>query len=493
MLTLVFTQVLSMSLTGGLAISVILAARLALKKAPRIFSYALWSVVLFRLICPFSFESLFSLMPVTAQEISGEGSGIRLPQMQTGIAGIDHAVNAAIPASGSGSLSVWMSAGAVLWLTGIVVLLLYSLFSLRQLRKNLKSAILDRDNLYLSESIQTPFVIGMFRPKIYLPATLSGEQKRYIVLHEQTHIRRLDHLIKITSFLTLCIHWFNPLVWLAFFLSGKDMEMSCDEAVIRKLGPDIKQDYSSSLLVLATGRQTISGAPLAFGEGDTKSRVKNVLSYKKPAFWIILTAVAAVAALCVGLAANPLKTRTTKITFPAYQDGRADYNAYIYDTEPFTLSLKLPEGWTVRLPPEEERTPVVAPGLTPVSIFNGEALAATVYYNVFTLYEGDVPRENFWQTVYPELRLSSMFQWDQYTPVKTIETAETATAAVTYLDPNEIENHPGAMPDVPQIEVPGILSYDKDMLVYVAIQFAEDAVITEQQLNEIAQSVALSR
>ena len=147
--------------------------------------------------------------------------------------------------------------------------------------------------------------MGIFYPKIYLPSNLNAAERSYILLHEQTHIKRLDHIFKIISFLVLCVHWFNPFAWIAFFLSGKDMEMSCDEAVIRRLGDEVKKDYSASLLTLATGRRIVSGTPLAFGEGDTKGRIKNVLNYKKPRVWAVLIALPAVVFVVIGLITSP--------------------------------------------------------------------------------------------------------------------------------------------------------------------------------------------
>lgn len=314
MLDNLFLQILNMSFTASIVILFVLVARLLLKKAPKIFSYALWSVVLFRLVCPFSFESLVSLLPSNSAPISDKILYAQTPQINTGITVIDNAVNATLPVPALGAsvnpMQIWTFIGEILWLAGIAILLLYSVISLRRLQNRLKNAVHDKENVYLAEHLATPFVLGFFRPKIYLPAALSPEEKQYILLHEQIHIRRFDHVVRVLSFLVLCVHWFNPLVWVAFFLSGKDMEMSCDEAVIKRLGNDVKKDYSSSLLALATGRPIISGIPLAFGEGDTKSRIKNVLNYKKPGFWFIVITILLVIALSVGLMANP-KSSTT--------------------------------------------------------------------------------------------------------------------------------------------------------------------------------------
>lgn len=314
MLDNLFLQILNMSFTSSIVILFVLVARLLLKKAPKIFSYALWSVILFRLVCPFSFESLVSLLPSNPAPISNKILYAQSPQINTGITGIDNVVNATLPVPAFGAsvnpMQIWTFIGEIVWLAGIAILLLYSVISLIRLQNRLKNAVHEKENVYLAEHLDTPFVLGIFRPKIYLPAALSPEEKQYILLHEQIHIRRFDHVVKVLSFLVLCVHWFNPLVWVAFFLSGKDMEMSCDEAVIKRLGNDVKKEYSSSLLALATGRRIVSGIPLAFGEGDTKGRIKNVLNYRKPAFWVIVITVLLVAALCVGLMANP-KSSTT--------------------------------------------------------------------------------------------------------------------------------------------------------------------------------------
>jgi len=307
----IFLQVLNMSLTASYVILFVLAARLFLKKAPKIFSYALWSVVLFRLICPFSFESLFSLLPINANPIPGDIMYAEVPQINTGINLVDNAANpilstqTAMQGASVNPMQIWVFAGRMIWLAGIAILLIYSVVSLLRLRSDLVGAVKWRDNIYLADHIASPFVMGVIRPKIYLPSALLEREQKYIILHEQTHIRRLDHIIKIIAFLVLIVHWFNPLVWLAFILCVKDMEMSCDESVMKQMDTDIRKEYSASLLSLAAGRRIAAGIPLAFGEGDTKSRIKNVLNYKEPAFWIIIVALVAVLAVLAGLAANP--------------------------------------------------------------------------------------------------------------------------------------------------------------------------------------------
>ncbi|MHA7967522.1 M56 family metallopeptidase [Paenibacillus sp. CAU 1782] len=312
MLPKLFLHILEMSFTASMVILVVLAARLLLKKAPKIYSYGLWSVVLFRLLFPVSLESVVSILPLKASSISQSIGTMTQPEINTGIPVINTVAQTSLPPStpyaSVDPLQIWLFVGGLIWAIGFVSLLLYSVISLVKLRKRLKSAVHCHDNVYTSNRINTAFVMGVLRPNIYVPVHLTDNEKNYILLHEQTHIKRFDHIIKIVGFLVLCVHWFNPLVWLAFFLSVKDMEMSCDEAVIKKLGNDVKKDYSSSLLTLAASRRFIGGTPLAFGEGDTKSRVKNVLRYKKPTVLGLSLATIALAVLCIGLLTNPVES-----------------------------------------------------------------------------------------------------------------------------------------------------------------------------------------
>lgn len=309
MLEPVFLQLLNMSFTASIVIGMVLAVRIILQKVPKVFSYLLWSVVLFRLICPYSFESIYSLLPTNANPISKDILYMQSPITNTGIGVINHSVNAILPAAtpqtSANPLQILLVIFSHIWLLGVAAMLVYSLIALFRLKKELMNATLYRDNIFISSRIHTAFVMGIFSPKIYLPSNLNSTERSYILLHEQTHIRRLDHIFKLFSFLALCIHWFNPFVWAAFFLSSKDMEMSCDEAVIKRLGDDVKKDYSASLLTLATGRRIVSGTPLAFGEGDTKGRIKNVLNYRKPGFWAVSVSVLAIVFMVIGLITSP--------------------------------------------------------------------------------------------------------------------------------------------------------------------------------------------
>ncbi len=319
-------KLFNMSLTASVAIVLVILLRLLLKKAPKVISYALWGVVLFRLLCPVSIDSNFSvynLFDAPAQESGTITSVIEYipsnivhteyPSVALPVPGISDVINDALPQGReqlvADPLEAPMSITTYIWMIGVLVMAIYSIVSYVRLRRKLSVVVPLRDNIFIADDVKSPFVVGLFRPKIYLPCNLGDKEQEYIILHEQHHIKRLDHVMKALAFLALAIHWFNPLVWVAFILASKDMEMSCDEAVIRKIGSDVRADYSASLLTLATGRRIIAGTPLAFGEGDTKGRIRNLANWHKPAFWVVLIAVIACLALAVGLLTNPAAER----------------------------------------------------------------------------------------------------------------------------------------------------------------------------------------
>lgn len=333
MLEKALIEVLNMSLTASVVILAVFVLRLFLKKAPRIFSYALWAVVLFRLLCPVSFPAPLSLLGVLQNraedggrmEYISEDIGYQLePQVELPVPGVSGPVNQILPeANPHGSVNpmqilLW-TAGCI-WLLGAAVLLIYSLASLFRLKRKLKGAVREEEGIYRLSGTGTAFVLGLLRPRIYLPEGLEARERRYILLHERIHIRRGDPVFRALSWLALVIHWFNPLVWAAFHFSGRDMEMSCDEAVLKKLGNGVKKEYSASLLSLASGHGRFQGLPLAFGESDTKKRIRNVLRYRRPRR-ILTAGIAAVCILAaVWLLANPSGTSSEN---PDLYDGAA--------------------------------------------------------------------------------------------------------------------------------------------------------------------------
>ena len=287
-------ELLRINLVAIFVILIVLAARLILKRAPKVFSYALWAIVLIRLLIPVSIPSPVSVIPDTPAA-SGAVINSALPEIEFETLRDREQNYYESQNTSPEDVQVYVSRTmepmvylSLAWLVGIAGMLFYSGISYLKIRKMVRIAVPLRDNIWIADDIKSPFVIGFLKPKIYLPNNLGEQEQEYIILHEQYHIRRLDHVIKTLAFLALTIHWFNPLVWIAFVLACKDMEMSCDEAVIRKLGENVRADYSASLLTLATGHRIIAGTPLAFGEGDTKGRIKNLAKWKKPAIWVLV-------------------------------------------------------------------------------------------------------------------------------------------------------------------------------------------------------------
>lgn len=314
-----FISILNMSITASYVAIAVIISRLLLKKAPKVFSYALWSIVLFRLICPFSFSSSFSLLGLIhpaqtgtspAQYIPQDIGMMAAPTVDTGVDSANTAFNSSLPAAtpfaSVNPMQIWITLGTLIWLIGAAVLLIYAVISYLRLKRQISIATLVSDNVYETDLIRSPFVCGFVKPKIYLPLSLAGHEREYILCHEQTHITRLDYLVKPVAFLALALHWFNPLMWLCFSLMTKDMEMSCDERVIQRTKGEEVTSYSGSLLALATHKKMPSPSPLAFGESNVKARINNILNYKKPAFWVIIASVIAVITLVVMLISNPI-------------------------------------------------------------------------------------------------------------------------------------------------------------------------------------------
>lgn len=327
-----FIVILNMSLTASYVALGVIIARMLLKKAPKIFSYALWAIVLFRLVSPFSFESSFSLIPGKTEAISQDIIYSQNPAITTGIGMVDNVANQSIqfslppvkPWNSVNPMGIVMEIAAFIWMLGIALLLSYGMISYLRLKHRLSTATLVYENVYETDRIKTPFVLGFIKPKIYIPTELSESELNYILKHEKTHIRRLDYIIKPVAFLALILHWFNPLIWLSYFLMVKDMEMSCDESVMKQSSSDIRANYANSLLSLSA-KQSGLLSPLAFGESSLKSRIKNVLNYKKPAFWVTIVAIAVVLVVSVGFMANPKEKNESLTNAARLLDYKTEY------------------------------------------------------------------------------------------------------------------------------------------------------------------------
>ena len=293
-----FISVLNMSFTGSLLIMLVLIARLPLKKVPKIYSYLLWLVPMLRLVFPFSIESAYSLIPANPQPIPRDIAISPKPQINTGITILNNNANAYLtdyPISDRvNTLQVFITTGCIVWLLGVAAIIIYNFISYIRLKLMLLSHSKNiGNNIYVCDKINIPFVLGMLCPKIYLPSSLAEDEQSFIILHEKTHIKRLDYIVKFIYWLIRTLHWFNPIIWAAYRLMERDMEMSCDEAVIAKSKKDIKTEYSSSLLHFASAKVD-SKLPVAFGNANVKDRIKNIISYKKPPFIVVILLIIAV-------------------------------------------------------------------------------------------------------------------------------------------------------------------------------------------------------
>ena len=299
----IFQKALNMSIAAGWLILAVIALRLLLRRAPKRFRLLLWAVVGLRLALPWSIESALSLIP-SAQTLP-EGIMLeRAPVLDTGISALNGAINPGFTAAftpelgaSANPLQVLLPIAAALWMLGAAAMLLWALVSWLRLRKRVREAVRLEENVYECE-IASPFVLGLFRPRIYLPFSLENGERELVLAHERAHITAGDHIIKPLGWLLLAAHWYNPLVWLAYALFCRDIELACDERVVRGLSLSDRADYSQALLDLSRPRGGVRACPLAFGESSVKGRVKSVLSYKKPVFWLVLLAVV----VCVGAA-----------------------------------------------------------------------------------------------------------------------------------------------------------------------------------------------
>lgn len=323
-----FNSVLNMSITGSVVIAAVIIVRLLMKKLPKKYAYMLWSVVGFRLCIPFSFKgfiSIFQFNPIKEQT-GYITDGLRMSYVPAVEAPSDHVQNFAPPTTIAADAVDKVTLSDVLpyiWFAVMVLMLIYGAVSYFLIKNKLSTAVKYRDNIYQSDRILSPFILGIFKPKIYIPFGVHDEYLSYIIAHESCHLKRRDNVIKLFAFILLCVHWYNPFCWLAFYLMNKDMEMSCDERVIKD-NADIKKIYSFALLSFAADNKIPSPASLCFGEGSVKGRIKNVLSFKKPKAAVSAIAVNLCVIVLVACAANPIENK--KIASTAIENG--GYTAY---------------------------------------------------------------------------------------------------------------------------------------------------------------------
>jgi len=327
---MIFVKLLNMSIAASWLILAVILLRPVLKRAPHWTTCLLWALVAIRLMCPFSVESMFSLIP-SAEIFDMYNIQFEEPKMDTGINILNQAMNPILekafkPAPGTSvnPLHVWIYIAGILWAVGLFIMLLYAAVSFLRLRYSVREAALLRENIWLCDAVKSPFVLGVFRPRILLPSSMDERQMGYIIAHEQAHLARRDHWWKLLGFLLLAVYWFHPLCWIAYSLLCRDIELACDEKVISEMDLAGKKAYSHALVSCsAQQRKHLLFCPMAFAEVGVKERVKRVLDYKKPAAWITVTATAVCFIVAVCFLTNPERspkeTRTGGMVYAQYK------------------------------------------------------------------------------------------------------------------------------------------------------------------------------
>ena len=510
-MTAVFQTVLNMSITGAYIAAAIIVLRLVMKKLPKRFSYALWIILGIRLLCPFSFSSAASLFNLVKPETAENTVTTQMtyipqnieydpkPQVTVAPPILDNAVNETIteslppptPENSVNPMQVVLFVAAIVWIVGVTVMAAYTVISYFSVRKKLAGAALLRDNIYICGNIGTPFVYGTVRPKIYLPEDIPEADTDYILAHERTHIRRGDHIVKLIAMAALCLHWFNPLVWVSYKLMTKDMELSCDERAVSRFDRDVRKDYANALLNISARQNHISlGGILAFGESNIKSRIRGVLAAKKPTVIVTAVSIIAVAAAAVCLLTNAKNSaedtlremRTQHIVFPFYETEMTVSEA-ASSVEPFAVNFSLPVGWRYAVPAEDGE--VYWEGFeSPVNILdeNDQVMGTIAFNGIEISFNGD---EDYRGTVSKQIIIDCFKYFTSqngvYKSVRSDQYGESGVISVMVQDPET-----GS-----ETRYRAVFSYNINSPAYVGIRFKEGAV-TDEELEMIAESIYLN-
>ncbi|MBQ7058464.1 MAG: hypothetical protein IJM83_04065 [Firmicutes bacterium] len=395
-MSVIFLKILNMSITAGWLILAVVLTRFVLKKAPRWIMCLLWALVAIRLICPFSLESALSLIP-SSETIPSNIEMQAQPAIDSGITVVNETVNPLIaqsftpdPTNSANPLQILIPVISLVWIIGTTVMLLFALASYLRLKRSVAASVPAGESvtkrltddlladlalpagklprIRICDDIPAPFILGIFRPVIYVPSSLSDETLDYVIRHELAHLRRHDHWWKPLGFLLLAVYWFHPLCWIAYILLCRDIEMACDERVVRDMGKSDIAAYSQALLDCSMPRRTIAACPLAFGEGNVKTRIKSVLNYKKPAFWIIAAALVVCAALAVFLMTDPSGSQPlseqldASIVAAVKEQNRSSYSEGRFSTVDYRV---------LRISHSNKQTTVYAMALYEEYIFDG--------------------------------------------------------------------------------------------------------------------------
>lgn len=490
-----------LSLTACYVILFIITARFLLRKAPKIYSYALWGVVYFKLVSVLKLEIFTrSLIPQPQIDKIYYNIAPDYTAFYSTEAGIVSQVQSDFLAPVPVVTPIYTP--ALIWFVVLCVLLSVSIVMYIRAYSKLKNSNINnsKDNVYISDAISTPFVLGIIRPKIYLPIGLSEQHQNYVITHEKVHIKRCDHIIKLFAFAITCIHWFNPLVWLGFFLFEKDMEMSCDEKVLQILGNEHKKDYSYCILSLTAGKRFAPKAYLSFGDSDTKKRIKNVLNYKKPAVLASVMTIIGIAVIAVGMLADSGVVYIPTVEPSSNENGINENNFpngfdsffFTFNGYSTSVGIHMPEGWSFEHRNiQTDETPEYLTWDDNFSscfdIYNnkGENIGAMGVVS-YTEYMG---AENKLMAIYGAVTLPNMYKFDlneHYIAADSDENGNWEKATT------KVYHSPQLNRDLGKAEIAtygdGILAYNRECLVFVALEFKED-YFSDGELKYIAQSL----
>lgn len=346
MIETVFLKIVNMSITASYLVFAISVARLLLKKAPKFINVILWGLVAARLVCPFYIESIFSLIPST-QTVPQDIVYSKTPQIYSGISPVNTVVNNVImprfypnAADSVNPLQIVSFIACIIWITGVAVMLFYAAVSYFRIYFKVREAIKVKENIYECDCIDSPFILGLIKPRIYLPYNMVEADKEYVIMHEKAHLKRRDYIWKPLGFLLLTVYWFNPVLWVAYILLCRDIELACDEKVIKAIGEQGKKFYSNALINCSCTRKIITACPVAFGETGVKGRIKSVLNYKKPSFWVVIFAIVLSVIIAVSFMTNPTGVQITAIDDFGFHndmfDGTKEITVLIGEKQYFT-------------------------------------------------------------------------------------------------------------------------------------------------------------
>ena len=476
----IFCKVLSLDLAAIVAVALVLIARLCLRKAPKRCSYLLWSVVLLRLAIPFSLKLPGkSLLPVSTDTFNVDLAFKAVPVIDSGNRMVDNAVNSILPAAEVGAsanpMKIWLAVGTTVWDAGKTLLAALSL--IKYFRLIMLIGTERQGNIAVSEKLGTAFVLGIFRPVICLPAGLSESERQMIIAHESAHIKRGDHIVKLIAYILLVIHWYNPVMWLAFGLMTRDMEMSCDEAVIN--GGCDRSDYAEALLRLSVGKEILPAIPPTFGEGAVKERIVNAMKCNVSNTFVSFIAIIAAALIAVSCVVTGSPNKVI-VEIP-----RSEMDPSI------GVRFELPTGWKVG-GEYESYYPELDGRLIAINDKDGN-LVATVGARSYRNYSEDdssqfpdPSSENYWQAGYTELRLPAHKSWD-IDPATSHrgENDENTMRAVVY---TQIPDDNLSAAAWETVERPGIVSYYDSMQVYTFIEFYG---ASEEEMQTIFDSLSI--